>query len=180
MICHVIWNIRLYNEIWTLALCKQQTSIKGEEIRYVAHLHNILQRIISFHFISNKLEVKDEYAYWQTEEAHAIYIYANLVQESAFCAIMIWLTFYPNLILSKMLSWKFHPSHPRAYHHKCPLNHTLPYGRSNFQNDFFAILIADSDSWQKTAWRNYLSFPNILRGSWSNKPKTKKIESKLE
>ena len=95
----------------------------------------------------------------------------NLVQESTFCTIMIWSTFYPNPISLKMMSRKFHASSSMAYLHKCPLNYTLPYGRSNFQSDFFAFLIADSDSLQKTAWRNYLSFSNIPKGSGSNKTK---------
>ena len=81
---------------------------------------------------------------------------------------------HSNLISSKMMTRKFHAPSSTANHHKCPLYHTLPNGGSNFQSDFFAILIADSDSWQKTAWRNCLSFSNIMKGSWSNKPKTKK------
>ena len=104
---------------------------------------------------------------------------AKLVQESAFCTIMVRSTFYPYLISSKMITRKFHAPRSTANHHKCPLNYTLPNGGSNFQSDFFAILIADSDSWQKTAWRKYLSFFNLLKGSWSNKPKTKKYEGKL-
>ena len=48
---------------------------------------------------------------------------------------------------------KFHTSSSSANHHKCPLNHTLLYGRSNFQNDLFAILIADSYSWQKNCYQ---------------------------
>ena len=103
----------------------------------------------------------------------------NLVQESTFCAITIRSTFYPNPISLKMISRKFHASSSMAYLHKCRLNYTLPYGRSNFQSDFFAILIANSDSLRKTAWRNYLSFSNIPKGSGSNKTKTKKIEGKL-
>ena len=98
------------------------------------------------------------------------YRYVNLVQKSTFCTIMIWSTFYPNPISS---------SSSMAYLHKCPLDYTLPYGRSNFQSDFFASLIADSDSLQKTAWRNYLSFSNVPKGSESNQTKTKKIEGKL-
>ena len=75
----------------------------------------------------------------------------NLVQESTFCTIMIWSTFYLNPISLKMMSRKFHASSSMAYLHKCPLDYTLPYGRSNFQSDFFAFLIADSNSLQKTA-----------------------------
>ena len=37
-------------------------------------------------------------------------------------------TFYPDLISSKMMSRKFHASSSMAYHHKCPLHFTLPYG----------------------------------------------------
>ena len=55
-------------------------------------------------------------------------------------------TFHPDLISSKIMSRKFHASSSMAYHHKCPLNFTLSYGGSNFQSDFFAILIADDDS----------------------------------
>ena len=75
----------------------------------------------------------------------------NMVQESTFCTIMIWSTFYPNPISSKMMSRKFHASISMAFLHKCPLNYTLPYGGSNFQSDFFAFLIADSDSLRKPA-----------------------------
>ena len=75
----------------------------------------------------------------------------KLVYESTFYAIMVRLTFYPNLISSMMLTGKFHRSGPMAYHHKCPLNHALSYGGSKFQIDIFAILIGDSGSWQKTA-----------------------------
>ena len=56
------------------------------------------------------------------------YEHINLVQENTFYAVMIRLTFYPNLISSKMLSRKFHSSSPMAYHHRCPLNHASPYG----------------------------------------------------
>ena len=100
------------------------------------------------------------------------HVKTKLVQESTFCTIMVRSTFYPNLISSKMMTRKFHAPSSMANHHKCPLNYTLPNGGSNFQSDFFASLIADSDSWQKTAWRNYLSFFNILKQSWSNKSKT--------
>ena len=98
----------------------------------------------------------------------------NLVQKSTFCGIMIRSTFYPSLITSEMMSRKFHASSSMAYLHKCPLNYTLPYGRSNFQSDFFAFLIADSDSLRKTAWRNYLSFSNIPKKRGLNKTKNKK------
>ena len=73
----------------------------------------------------------------------------KLVQESTFCTIMVRSTFYPNLISSKMMTRKFHAPSSTANNLKCPLNYTLPNGRSNFQSDFFAILIADSDSLQK-------------------------------
>ena len=88
--------------------------------------------------------------------------HSNLVQESTFCTIMVRLTFYPSLISSKMISWKFHACISMANHHKCPHNYTLPYRGSNFQSDFFAILIADSDFLQKTTWRKCLSFLQIL------------------
>ena len=105
---------------------------------------------------------------------YAVGTHSNLVQESTFCAIMIRSTFYPNPISSKMMSRKFHPSSSMAYLHKCPLNYTLPYGRSNFQSDFFAILIEDSDSLQKTTWRKCFSFLQILTGTPSKSGKTTK------
>ena len=98
----------------------------------------------------------------------------NLVQKSTFCTIMVRSTFYPSLISSKMISWKFHACISMANHHKCPHNYTLPYRGSNFQSDFFAILIADSDSLQKTTWRKCLSFLQILLGTPSKLEKTVK------
>ena len=60
----------------------------------------------------------------------------------------------------------------------------LTYGKVNFskwtfQNDFSANLSSDSDSSQKTVWRNCLSFLDILRGSWSNKQKTQFLRVSL-
>ena len=59
-----------------------------------------------------------------------------------------------------------------ANHHKCPHNYTLPYRGSNFQSDFFAILIADSDSLQKTTRRKCLSILQIPLGTPSKLVKT--------
>ena len=101
----------------------------------------------------------------------------NLVQESTFCAIMIRSTFYPNPISSKMMSRKFHPSSSMAYLHKCPLNYTLPYGRSNFQSDFFAILIADSDSLQNVGKESVFLFWIFLWEHLQNQEKLQ--ETKL-
>ena len=49
---------------------------------------------------------------------------------------------------------------------------TYPYGRSNFQIHIFAILIADSDSSQKSINANYSSFLEIQAGTQSKMPKT--------
>ena len=99
---------------------------------------------------------------------------AHLVQECTVCTIIVRSTFYPSLISSLMITWKFHAGSSMANHHKCPHNYTLPYRGSNFQSDFFAILIADSDSLQKTTWRKCLSFLQILLGTPSKLGKTVK------
>ena len=54
-----------------------------------------------------------------------------------------------------------------------------PYGRSNFQIHFFAVLIADSDSSQKSVYTNWSSFLKILMGTLSKMPKTFKNEGKF-
>ena len=66
-------------------------------------------------------------------------------------------------LVSRKLAWK-----------RC-----LPMERSIFQKDFFANLSSDSDSSRKTVWRNCLSFLEILRGSWSNKQKTRFLRVSL-
>ena len=73
-----------------------------------------------------------------------------------------------------MMSRKFHVSCSMAHLHKCPLNYTLPYGRSNFQSDFFAILIEDSDSLQKTIREMCFSFLEIPAGTLLKSGKTTK------
>ena len=98
----------------------------------------------------------------------------NLVQESTYCMIMVRSTFYPSLTSSKMMSQKFHTSSSSANHHKCPFNFPLPNGESNFQSNFLTILIADSDSLQRTMWRKCLSFLQILVGTPSKLQKTTK------
>ena len=56
---------------------------------------------------------------------------------------------------------------------------TYPYGRSNFQIHFFAILIADSDSSQKSVYTNCSSFFKIQMKTLSKIPKTSKKEGKF-
>ena len=53
-----------------------------------------------------------------------------------------------------------------------PPNLPYPYGRSIFKIHFFAILIADSDSSQKSVYTNYFSFLKILMGTLSKMQKT--------
>ena len=74
---------------------------------------------------------------------------------------MIRSTFYPNLISSKMMSRKFRVSNFMAYLHKCPLNNTLPYGRSDFQRDFFC----------NSYWRfRFRSRKNTINWTYPNSP----------
>ena len=121
------------------------------------------------------LDQGTEVSYWCTllhSPSSSPIRYSNKLTITFISVSLLLLTLPTDYPAKRMMSRKFHASSSMAYLHKCPLNYTLPYGRSNFQSDFFAILIENSDSLQKTTWRKCFSFLQILTGTPSKSGKT--------